>query len=102
MLVVTNLPFHASETRINTHPHTRTPFHLCRVALTLFTGLKSPHAGRIVADGANRKRQTQMYSVIEIGMVLRSVAQFNSYAEAAEYVSRLSNPDGYVISEVTA
>ena len=41
-----------------------------------------------------------MYSVIEIGMVLRSVAQFNSYAEAAEYVSRLSNPDGFIISGV--
>ena len=41
-----------------------------------------------------------MYAVIEIGMVLRSVAQFNSYAEASEYVSRLSNPDGYLISEV--
>jgi len=41
-----------------------------------------------------------MYSVIEIGMILRSVAQFNSYAEAAEYVSRLSNPDGFIISEV--
>ena len=31
---------------------------------------------------------------------LRQVAQFNSYAEAAAYVSRLSNPDGFIISEV--
>lgn len=41
-----------------------------------------------------------MYAVIACSIPLRSVAQFNSYAEAAEYVSRLSNPDGFIISEV--
>ena len=41
-----------------------------------------------------------MYAVIACSIPLRSVAQFNSYAEAAEYVSRLPNPDGFIISEV--
>ena len=41
-----------------------------------------------------------MYVVIACSIPLRQVAQFNSYAEAAEYVSRLSNPDGFIISEV--
>lgn len=41
-----------------------------------------------------------MYAVIACSIPLRSVAQFNSYAEAADYLSRLSNPDGFIISEV--
>jgi hypothetical protein len=38
-----------------------------------------------------------MYLVCECSMVMRAVARFESHSEAADYVSRLSNPDHYLI-----
>lgn len=38
-----------------------------------------------------------MYLVCECSMIMRTVARFESHSEAADYVSRLPNPDSFVI-----
>ena len=38
-----------------------------------------------------------MYLVCECSMIMRAVARFESHSEAADYVSRLPNPDSFLI-----